>query len=407
MAARSDQEPADNDGASSPRASLLAWSIGLIPLVMLLTTWSDDPSTLMMFSKNLMIPVIALEISIIILAVRDGIKLGRPPAAVSLSLAILVAIAWTGALNSGSLYSQIQTFFWTVHLLFGMAIASLASKEPLFAEKLVPAILFGFVGFAALFTLFVASHYELDRNWINDIPAYGNIRWLGFYADAVFGLCALGWLRGRRSHALIAIMALALPLWTGSRATLAVALGGYLAAYLIFPFARDGWRRFFAIVAVAIALAFVADWIAPLGSTRPQRIFTDMSSSGRTVVWNLAIQAIAERPWFGWGEGSFSKIAPDIHSHHPHNIVLQITLAWGMIGGLAAAVISGWLALRVFRKARLQMAPLLMAALMLAAASLIDGALYFPQPILLMIVCIATLLSQPAAACSAAADPHG
>ncbi|WP_440861858.1 O-antigen ligase family protein [Sphingopyxis sp. 22461] len=407
MAARSDQEPAANRSASSPRASLLAWSIGLIPLIMLLTTWGDDLPTLMLFSKNLMIPVIALEISIIILAVRDGIKISRPPAVVSLSLVVLVIIAWTGALNSGSLYSQIQTFFWTVHLLFAMAIASLASKETLFAEKLVPAILFGFVGFAALFALFIASHYEQDRNWINDIPAYGNIRWLGFYAGAVFGLCALGWLRGRRSHALIAIIALALPLWTGARAPLAVVLGGYLAAYLMFPFARDGWRRFLAIVVIAIALAFVADWIAPLGSTRPQRIFTDMSSGGRTVAWNLAIQAIAERPWFGWGEGSFGKIAPVFHSHHPHNIILQITLAWGVIGGLAVGIITGWLTFRVFQEARMQTAPLLTATLMLAAASMIDGSLYFPQPVLLMIACVAALLSQPAPACSATTDPHG
>jgi O-antigen ligase len=136
-------------------------------------------------------------------------------------------------------------------------------------------------------------------------------------------------------------------------------------------------------------------WLAPLGDLGPQRLINDMGSSGRIELWTQALAAIAERPWFGWGEGMFP-ILSGVGFTHPHNVVLQVLLAWGIVGALLVAVLMGWLARRIHRSVDERGAPFLFAALMLAAASLVDGVLYLNQSTALFAMCIAVLAAKEA-----------
>jgi O-antigen ligase len=61
-----------------------------------------------------------------------------------------------------------------------------------------------------------------------------------------------------------------------------------------------------------------------------------------------AIAAIGQRPLLGWGEAQFNHlIQPDIYAH-PHNVILQILLAWGIVG-LSLILATAFLFLRWLR----------------------------------------------------------
>ena len=62
---------------SDARAKILAWSIGLVPVVMALTTWNEDLSSIQRLSRFFFVPVLGLELSIVILWVCGGMKLAR------------------------------------------------------------------------------------------------------------------------------------------------------------------------------------------------------------------------------------------------------------------------------------------------------------------------------------------
>lgn len=391
--------------SESPQAlgPAVAWSIGLVPVAMVLTTWDDKLSYVQLLSRFFFVPMLLTEVAVILFLLRRGLGVGKAPTPILACLFALLAIAWGGAIGSGSGYSLVQTSTWMVHLLFGFSIAALAAREEAFADQLVKAMLAGFLLFAFLFLLYVALRYDPAYDWRNDSPAFAHIRWFGFYGEAIFGLCAWGWLRGRKGYALIAILALAMPLWTGSRAVIPAVIGGYLVACLFFPFARAAWRRFAGIFALAVVLGMVASWLVPLGDVGPYR----SGDSGRVELWAQALGFIAERPWFGWGEGRFTELSHPLAYTHPHQVILQILLAWGVIGALLVAVMMGWLALRIHRTVDEGGAPFLFAALMLAAASLVDGTLYLNQSTALFAMCVAVLYARSASRASVHAPSPG
>jgi O-antigen ligase len=62
------------------------------------------------------------------------------------------------------------------------------------------------------------------------------------------------------------------------------------------------------------------------------------TGTGRTAIWDVAIQLIQERPWFGWGYAATNSILPAKNADvgfiatHAHNAFLQITLSVGLVG---------------------------------------------------------------------------
>lgn len=62
------------------------------------------------------------------------------------------------------------------------------------------------------------------------------------------------------------------------------------------------------------------------------------TGTGRSYIWSVVIQLIAEKPWFGWGYGSTLFILPEYSGDirhtapHAHNMLLQILVTTGFIG---------------------------------------------------------------------------
>ncbi len=94
------------------------------------------------------------------------------------------------------------------------------------------------------------------------------------------------------------------------------------------------------LLITAIPFLFPSHWMAMTG-------FSDLwhdptaALGSRPELWRSTLSLIAERPWFGYGTGSFASVFPSVitpahltSAYAAHNDVLQITLETGMIGGV-------------------------------------------------------------------------
>jgi O-antigen ligase len=392
--------------ARQTAGSLLCWSIGLAPVLLLLLTWPEDLSAGLRFARSYAAPILAVEIAVIVISLIEGYRLARPSHATSACLAALLIVAWRGALgaeNAGA--SILFTAIWYLHLAYGFAFANLLVRNRVDRHEPVQAIVAGHAIFLLLFVAFIVLHYDPGRDWVHTVPAFNNIRWFGYYCAAVAGLCAWGLTRGTRSYFIAGTVALAAALWTGSRGALVAVMGGYLVAYALFPFMRKGVVRFAAMIFAAIVLSVIASTILPLGDQGPIRLLTGNGDNGRFDLWLKAITAIEQRPWLGWGEAQFNHLISPLTYAQPHNVILQILLAWGVCGGFLVAILSGRLALRILRSTTEDDAPYLLAMLTIAVFSLIDGSLYHVQSVSTFALCIAALGSAGAGS-SAATRPR-
>src|SRR5690606_22204628 len=99
--------------------------------------------------------------------------------------------------------------------------------------------------------------------------------------------------------------------------------------------------------------------------------------SGRIEVWRATIELIQARPLFGHGDGQFSLMVGErLLIAQPHNIILQLLHAWGILGVLACLALVIRMAPAFLRPGTLDGVGFRCAALVLAAYSFIDGSLF-------------------------------
>lgn len=373
------------------RGGFLAWSVALSPLLLIVIGWGHELSPVRSFARSYALPIVAVELAITIAAIVETRRfpdLSRVPAVLFLSLA---AIAFFSAVHAPDpATSLLMTLLWFNHLLFGFAVYMLARHGLLTAPQIIRAVPMAFAAFGAVLIGYYALHAGHGHNWYYASPPFNNIRWLGYYCAAIFGLCACGWLDNRKIWLTIAIFALAFALWTGSRGSLAAVLGGYLGAMLLMPAAAKTMPRFLAAVCLAVLMALAASQIWPLNEGSAERLFLDRGDNGRIEIWLRTIPVIEQRPWFGWGEAQFGMLLQSRFAQ-PHNILLQILLAWGAAGFALIAILVAMLANRLRKNANRQNAPLIFATCNIAAFSLIDGSLFHVQSVSIFVLCVALL----------------
>lgn len=381
--------------AAPPRAAagwFLAWSIALAPLPLIAAGWGHDLSPAQSFARSYALPIIAVELTVAIVALLETRRLPPVPRPAAVLLLLLVAIAFFSAAHAPDrVTSLFMTLIWLNHLLFGFGVYLLVRHRRLAAPPIIRAMPLAFLLFATLLVGYYALHSAHGHDWYYDSPPFNNIRWLGYYCAAIVGLSAWGWLENRTSWLAVAILALALALWTGSRGSLIAVLAGYLAARPFVPAAvRGSMPRFLGAVLLAVLLALVASRIAPFGGGSAERLLLDHGDSGRIEIWGRTIAMIAQRPWSGWGEAQFGTLFQSRFAQ-PHNSLLQIMLAWGVAGLALVAVLATMLAKRLRRNIRPQNAPLMFAIANLAAFSLIDGSLFHVQSVSTFALCLGLL----------------
>jgi O-antigen ligase len=371
---------------------IVAWVIGLTPVLLLLLTWGETLAPWQKAMRSLALPIVVAEAGVVALA---AFYKPRPRFSWTwIVLGALVVLAWATAVTADRpVLSIIRTGIWSLHLLYGFSVFCLWRRGVLKAEYLVDALLAGFAIFSALLVAFIATHYRAEYDWAHRLPAYGNIRWFSYYATAIVGLAAIDVGKGKRSRTAIATLAWTMAFWTGARGPLVAILGALLVGAILIPALRNRGLalRLSCVLLASLLLANGATAIAPLGGYGPSRL-SEFGDIGRIQLWRTMIAEIFDRAWFGWGEAQVrvKEIgAPSLTQ--PHNVVLQVLHAWGIVGFVLVSVLALWLLRQMRRGIDEQTLPFATAALAIAAYSLIDGSLYHVQSVSIFALCAACL----------------
>jgi O-antigen ligase len=371
---------------------LAPWMIGLSPALVVASTWSPEMTSIQLNIRALALPVLAVEVFFIAIIFIEKLPFKLPPAPIAISSALLVALAWLNAFNAGSPSSSIlMTSIWTIHVLFGISILSLLNEGRLDTRKIILAVQVGFLISSLFIMAFIITFEKPDRVW--DLPGFINIRHLGYYAAAVVGISALGFSEGRKFAIFTAIFAFFIVFWTVSRGAIAASLLGYLASSLYFEALRKRKvaLRFVGCALTGLLLSVFMAAFNPLDGAGLNRVVNG-DYSGRIQVWLHTLASIKESPWIGWGEAQLRlRLGDGFPFGQPHNIILQILHAWGLIGLGLIAYISLWIRMKFIDGLSDDMLPFAFPTIILLLFSFIDGSLYYVNSVFIFVLCLSVV----------------
>lgn len=386
--------------------------IGFAPFIQMLLTWAPNGrSHMQSLVQVLYLPIIGAEIFTIVIALREGMIAAMrrwswqrlPTAALLVLIAVAIVTAITAPAPDAARW---WTFFWLLHLGFGLSVAHLCTGS-LGRHDLIAAYMAGFVAFVAGAAVFETRVTDPAFDWIGGWPAVTHIRHLGYYASASTGL-GIGLAAVERRPRMLALLFLfctvgfGFALWTGSRGAVIGVAGAMAVGLLLFP----AMRRLIVWAGTALSLATGA-LIASLlpahgilmgvGRTVTQTVDSGDLSTGRTRLWLNVIGAIEKRPIFGYGEDQMSTVAPFGTLGQTHEVILQILLAWGVVGLACVAVLATWFGLRSvpeIRRDESGLLPPIMAMLAIATMAMFDGALFHVLPVSIFAACAGMIASR-------------
>lgn len=364
------------------------------------------------------------ELVVVWLALRSGLDLtgfwGRLGSWDKTALTLWLATFWIGSLLSQQpVYSLVAVLSWPIHLLFALSVWHLASRRCLSTEESAGLIGAGIAVVVSGLLLAIAVHFAQAPDpamlangkvfWAGAIPGFLSVRLFGVVA-AYAGLFGAGLLlsgqdRGRRRvAAVLVVLGFAALCWSSTRA----AVPAFFAALLLVPLVmrcrprgRD-WAIVVGCLAMAAGLSALAP--APDASFGLLRTIGVQAPGGagditseRSDIWRVAIDAIAQRPIIGHGEGSTRWLVEQKTGGHvqPHNILLQLFLHWGAVAACAALWLAGRAIAAMLASVRRDPALLPFAMIVVAApiAALFDGALYYPQMVMFPVAALAFALA--------------
>jgi hypothetical protein len=375
-------------------------TIGFAPVVLMLLTWTPDGpvSGFTRVVKLLAAPMLVVELFVIGVAVRAGgfTALRRatvPWRVLAPALGLLTIAVCTAVLVAPFPFlACLLTAVWILHVSFGLSVMYLCDTE-FDRGSVTTAAMAGFVVFALLLAIFVTRVSDpASFNWVKGFPAVDHIRQLGFYAGSIIGLCIgrFALVRSRVGWALttgVAALGFTIALWTGTRGTFSAIGAALVAGLLLLPALRQQRVLFGVLGSVLLSFALVSGLPLPEGLGGLDRAVAATvggdSTSGRIELWRVALNAISERPLFGYGEGQLAAVTPR-QEHEPHNAVVQMLLAWGVVGAGCVLVLAFQFARGTVRGVRAlgdEWLPPFLAMLVLVAYSAHDGTLFLPFPL--------------------------
>ena len=191
-------------------------------------------------------------------------------------------------------------------------------------------------------------------------------------------------------------------LWTGSRGAVIGVAGAMVIGLLFFTAMRRAILWVGTIVNLGIG-ALIASLLPAhgvlmgIGRTVTQTVDSGDVSTGRTRIWLNAIPAIEKRPLFGYGEDQMSTVAPFGTLGQTHQVILQVLLAWGIVGLACVTILTIWFLKRSLPSTRSDAAELLapiMAMFALATMAMFDGALFHVLPVSIFAGCAGAIASR-------------
>lgn len=401
----------------------------LVAPLFALATWQTSYS----FSiwRHLSVPVLAAEVLIIFLAIHSGFSIRAAFHRID-RLTRHATIAWLTVIGAATLMANSQpAMAWVllvstlIHALFVLAFWERFSGEwREWRLRFAIALAIGAtIYFAVILALAYGQRNNPDFNWVNFGPGVSHVRQLGFYGLCLSGIAA-GLLAGARdittrlACASLLVLGTWLILLSGGRA----AFGAMIIAFAL-VISQAGKRRHARLaltilacfaLAVPLSYSFVPD--ARWGFDRIiDKSIGDVSkhefTSGRLEIWRETLAAIHDRPMIGHGEGQFRYSIARAHQiyNHPHNALLQFLFQWGLLGtsALATMLYRTFASLpTALRHDRALALPALGAGTGLFAMATLEGSLYHPYPVMIVLFSLATIASIGTVH-AAASVPHG
>lgn len=298
---------------------------------------------------------------------------------------------------------------WIIHILFFVALISFfkeggVDKAEAIWSALGLAALLHVCAFLLALAIWPAAIYE------NDLPAFGNIRHLGYLlAPSAAVMAMLFVTRADRVHFPLFCFSAAVfyILYTGSRGGAIGVLAGLTATGTYW--AWHGGKAYLSRVLILLAVTGILILISELMPALPwPPVFSrgaaafDQSGvetlQGRGIVWSFAIQAIQQNWLWGYGPALLSDVPGyplGTAYYQPHNIGLQLLLHWGVVGFciiLAVALsFSKNVLMTLHRHPALALFPVAALATVCIHA-LVDGGLFYPFSVIIAIVAFALLV---------------
>lgn len=138
------------------------------------------------------------------------------------------------------------------------------------------------------------------------------------------------------AFASLAVILVLIIIATGSRTALAATAFGTIFFTAFFSKLPIPKRFFLILLACVSIFIFMQFGIGGMMRRLTNLQYIDLSVAGRYAMWREAWEHIGENVLFGLGTGNFSKILPawalGAKLHHPHNIVIEYFIEWGIIG---------------------------------------------------------------------------
>jgi O-antigen ligase len=204
----------------------------------------------------------------------------------------------------------------------------------------------------------------------------------------------------------VATACFAFALWTGSRGAVVGVAGGLLAGLVLAPPPRS-WT-IAAGAAGALAVGTAIAWVVPapgplmgvgriVSQTVSQTVESGGVTTGRTTMWLQTVNAISRRPLFGYGEAQMRTVSPYDGLFQPHQVLLQISLAWGLVGLVCVAVLAMWFLMRSVTAIRESDGELLapfLAMLVIGAIAMFDNSLFNALSVSIFAACAGMIASR-------------
>lgn len=333
----------------TPSASLLRVghvtilaTLGAISLNFLLATGHDA-------QRCIEIALLCISTPILLVRFAKGVPAILPTSAACALLAFF-SIGLASAAAASSLRHAI--YEWSSFLLLAFVAFGIAVELARTGGRGIGGVL-QLVGLAcglhalrllAAYAAALASGYQMNMHAL--AVGFSNARFLNHTQTALLPLIVLLYLQApsataaRRAWFALAAFWWALLYVSEARATiLGLGAGAVLALALRRSHAR-AFLKAMALSALAGVIIYVLGFILlptliglqPIGT--PSNVLARTAadpSSGRTLLWRLALQLIAAHPWLGVGPHHFAHEGHELYiGAHPHDWLLQIGVEWGV-----------------------------------------------------------------------------
>lgn len=351
-----------------------------------------------------------------------------------IALALITAVSYAlSPMNIHRLYASFDRMLqiW-LHILFFWACVFVCLQRPVYARGLLlaAALSLAAVSIYCWYLIWFNDQwpYRSEDFWNNWLPFNSNKRHLGFDM-LVASVCNLGFALiykdwRRYFFLLLALSSSALLIWLGGRATILAWFGVLL---LFWRFNAQGTRIpkmallliGFASIAILWAEASsLFSWNGLFGAAARKFDADNLSaySSGRLAMWTYCLNAVSDHWLIGLGPQVFYHLDGPYRVYHPHNIVVQIGLEFGVLGLiLALALLTPvvWFILQNLLSKDWGISPIAAPAAILVLAllfqSIFSGVFYHGKPFMYLMLGMAVVWAEHLRlkATSSTNPPHG